>query len=165
VSDPRADAWQALKGLPEASLAELFERDRDRLTKLCGRIDAGEGSVLFDWSKTHLTDELLAGFERLAEVAGFAEARSKLFAGEVVNPTEGRAAEHTALRGVGKEASVEEAMALAARMKLLVEVIHDGALGEVNHLIHIGIGGSALGPALALDALARDLKMVDVHVV
>lgn len=165
MSDPRADAWQALKGLPEASLAELFERDRDRLTKLCGRIDAGEGSVLFDWSKTHLTDELLAGFERLAEVADFAEARSKLFAGEVVNPTEGRAAEHTALRGVGKEASVEEAMALAARMKLLVEVIHDGALGEVNHLIHIGIGGSALGPALALDALARDLKMVEVHVV
>jgi len=50
-------------------------------------------------------------------------------------------------------------------MKLLVEAIHDGALGEVNHLIHIGIGGSALGPALAVDALARDLAMVDVHVV
>jgi glucose-6-phosphate isomerase len=50
-------------------------------------------------------------------------------------------------------------------MKLLVEAIHDGALGEVNHLIHIGIGGSALGPALAVDALARDLMLVDVHVV
>ncbi|MGZ3258526.1 MAG: glucose-6-phosphate isomerase [Croceibacterium sp.] len=165
MSDPRADAWQALKGLPEATLAELFECDRDRVAKLCGRIDAGEGSVLFDWSKTHMKDDLLAGFERLAEAAGFAEMRRKLFAGEVVNPTENRAAEHSALRGVGKEASVEEAMALAARMKLLVEVIHDGALGEVNHLIHIGIGGSALGPALAFDALARDLKMVDVHVV
>ncbi|HSQ96874.1 MAG TPA: glucose-6-phosphate isomerase [Croceibacterium sp.] len=165
MSDPRADAWQALKGVPEATLAELFERDRDRLAKLCGQIDAGEGGVLFDWSKTHLTDELLGRFEALAEAAGFAEMRRKLFAGEVVNPTENRAAEHTALRGVGKEASVEEAMALAARMKLLVEVIHDGALGEVNHLIHIGIGGSALGPALAVDALARDLKMVDVHVV
>src|SRR3546814_12967062 len=50
-------------------------------------------------------------------------------------------------------------------MRLLVEAIHDGALGEVRHLIHIGIGGSALGPALALDALARDLSLVDVHVV
>jgi glucose-6-phosphate isomerase len=50
-------------------------------------------------------------------------------------------------------------------MKLLVEAIHDGALGEINHLIHIGIGGSALGPALAVDALARDLTRVDVHVV
>jgi glucose-6-phosphate isomerase len=50
-------------------------------------------------------------------------------------------------------------------MKLLVEAIHEGALGEVKHLIHIGIGGSALGPALAVDALGRDLSLVDVHVV
>jgi glucose-6-phosphate isomerase len=64
----------------------------------------------------------------------------------VVNPTENRAAEHSALRGVGKAASVEEAAALLERMKLLVEAIHEGVLGEVRHLIHIGIGGSALGP-------------------
>ena len=50
-------------------------------------------------------------------------------------------------------------------MELLVEAIHEGALGEVKHLIHVGIGGSALGPALAVDALARDLALVDVHVV
>src|SRR5690606_17917381 len=61
--------------------------------------------------------------------------------------------------------SVEEAAALRERMKLLVGAIHEGALGEVRHLIHIGIGGSALGPALAVDALARDLSRVDVHVV
>src|ERR1700751_3857100 len=47
----------------------------------------------------------------------------------------------------------------------LIEAIHKGALGEIKHLIHIGIGGSALGPALAIDALARDGAMVDVHVV
>jgi glucose-6-phosphate isomerase len=150
---------------PEPTLTELFERDPGRVAKLSGRIDAGEGSVLFDWSKTHLTDELLGDFEALADAAGFNEMRRKLFAGEVVNPTENRAAEHSALRGVGREASVEEAMALAARMKLLVEAIHDGALGEINHLIHIGIGGSALGPALAVDALARDVRFADVHVV
>nr|WP_166174873.1 glucose-6-phosphate isomerase [Altererythrobacter segetis] len=165
MSDPRTDAWQVIRTRSDATLAELFERDPERVGKLCGRIDTGEGGVLFDWSKTHLTDELLGDFEALAEAAGFAEMRRKLFAGEVVNGTENRAAEHPALRGVGKEASIEEAMALAARMKLLVEAIHDGALGEVNHLIHIGIGGSALGPALAVDALARDLKRCDVHVV
>ena len=165
MSHPRADAWQALRRQSVPPLTELFERDPDRVAKLCGRIDTGEGRVLFDWSKTHLTDELLDGFEALAEAAGFAEMRRKLFAGEVVNGTENRAAEHPALRGVGKEASVEEAMALSARMKLLVEAIHGGALGEINHLIHIGIGGSALGPALAVDALGRDLAMVDVHVV
>jgi glucose-6-phosphate isomerase len=125
----------------------------------------GEGGVLFDWSKTHLTDEILGDFEALAAAADFVGARRRLFAGEIVNPTEGRAAEHPALRGVGKAASVEEATALAARTRLLVEAVHGGALGEVRHLIHLGIGGSALGPALAVDALARDLSLVDVHVV
>jgi glucose-6-phosphate isomerase len=165
VNDPRADAWTALKGDSDQTLTALFERDPERVAKLSGRIELGELGILFDWSKTHLTDDLLTGFEALADAAGFAEMRRKLFAGEIVNPTEGRAAEHSALRGVGKEASVEEAMALAARMRMLVEAIHEGALGEVRHLIHIGIGGSALGPALAIDALARDFAKVDVHVV
>jgi len=161
-------AWDELEA-PRATLAELFAADPDRVGKLSARIEllAGEpgGGILFDWSKTHLTDELLTGFEALAEAAGFAEARRKLFAGDIVNPTENRPAEHTALRGVGKDASVEEAAALRERMRLLVEAIHEGALGEVRHLIHIGIGGSALGPALAVDALARDLAHVEVHVV
>jgi glucose-6-phosphate isomerase len=88
-----------------------------------------------------------------------------MFAGEAINVTEGRAVEHTAQRGVGRDTSVEEATALHLRMKGLVEAIHAGVLGEVRHLIHIGIGGSALGPALALDALTRDGARVDVHVV
>tara|TARA_B100001079_G_scaffold179356_1_gene154146 strand:- start:761 stop:1936 length:1176 start_codon:yes stop_codon:yes gene_type:complete len=50
-------------------------------------------------------------------------------------------------------------------MGMLVEAIHQGALGEIEHLIHIGIGGSALGPALGVDALSRDLSYCDVHVV
>src|SRR3546814_19440785 len=73
---------------------------------------------------------------------------------------------HTTLfRAVGARTGVEEAAGLHERMRLLVEAIHEGALGEVRHLIHIGIGGSALGPALALGALSRDLSLVDVHVV
>src|SRR5512139_4123198 len=161
---PIEAAWARLKA-PDATLAELFAADPDRVARLSSRLELDEGGILFDWSKTHLTEELLTGFEALAEAADFAEARRKRFAGEVVNLSENRAAEHTTLRGVGKAASVEEAAALRERMKLLVEAIHDGTLGEARHLIHIGIGGSALGPALAVDALARDLALVDVHVV
>ena len=109
-----ADGWDRLK-VPSETLAELFEADPGRVDRLSARFELPEGGVLFDWSKTHLTDDLMAGFEGLAEAAGFAEMRRKLFAGEVVNPTENRAAEHTALRGVGKEASVEEAAALRER--------------------------------------------------
>ncbi|ANU08203.1 glucose-6-phosphate isomerase [Paraurantiacibacter namhicola] len=171
MTDARDAAWKKLDLHPDPRLQAMFAADPDRLAKLSARLELGDGSedapggILFDWSKTHLTDELMTDFEALAEASDFAGMRAKLFSGEVVNPTEGRAAEHTALRGVGKDASVEEADALRRRMGLLVNAIHDGALGDVKHLIHIGIGGSALGPALAVDALARDLAKVDVHVV
>ena len=98
MSDPRSDAWNALRGHAEATLAELFAADAGRVEKLSGRIELGEFGVLFDWSKTHLTDHLLGDFEALANAAGFTEMRRKLFAGEVVNQTEDRAAEHSALR-------------------------------------------------------------------
>jgi glucose-6-phosphate isomerase len=156
--------WDGLKALPKPTLANLFS-DSARVGRLATRLELGEGGVLFDWSKTHLDDAHIDGFVALADACGFADRRAALFEGAVVNVTEGRAAEHTAQRGVGRDTSVEEAAALHARMRSLVEVIHQGLLGEVKHLIHIGIGGSALGPALAIDALTRDGAMVDVHVV
>lgn len=169
MTDAVSAAWQQIEAVPQRTLKELFASDPGRVAKLSQRIEWGEGEtaggIRFDWSKTHLEEDLLAGFEALAEARGFAAQRAALLGGEKINVTEGRAAEHTAQRGVGSEASVEEAAALHARMRLLVEAIHGGALGEVKHLIHIGIGGSALGPAMAIDALTRDLALVDVHVV
>lgn len=159
-----AAAWNCLHALPRPRLDELFANG-DRLGLLSTRLDLPGGGIRFDWSKTHLDAAHIAAFEHLAEAIGFAGRREALFAGEAVNVTEGRAAEHTAQRGMGRETSTEEAFALHLRMKSLVEAIHQGALGEVRHLIHIGIGGSALGPALAVDALARDGAMVEVHVV
>lgn len=165
MSDAVTSAWSKLASLSTPALKDLFAADPDRVARLSARLDLADGGILFDWSKTHLTEGHLAAFEGLAAAAGFAEMRRRLFAGEIVNETEGRAAEHSALRGVGRDTSVEEAGALLHRMRLLVEAIHQGALGEVKHLIHIGIGGSALGPALAVDALGRDLSLVDVHLV
>ncbi len=168
MNDAVAGAWRKLKGHQTRTLAQLFA-DGDRLELLSHRLEWGEGDLAAgmqcDWSKTHLDADLLADFEALADAAGFAAKRAAMFAGERINNTEDRAAEHTAQRGLGKDSSVEEASALHLRLKMLVEAIHQGVLGEVNHLIHIGIGGSALGPALAVDALSRDLSLVDVHVV
>ena len=163
----RDDAWKKIALHTDPTLEELFAADPDRVDKFSTRLEIAPGGLgaLFDWSKTHLTDDLLTDFEALAEASDFEAMREKLFAGETVNPTEGRAAEHSALRGVGKDSSVEEAEALRERMRLLVEALHEGAFGEIKHLIHVGIGGSALGPDLAVDALARDLPLVDVHVV
>ena len=169
MSDSKTATWQRIEGLPQATLGDLFASDDTRVGRLSGTIGWGKGdtatSIRFDWSKTHLTDDLLDAFEALAEASDFEAKRAALFAGDTINVTEGRAAEHTAQRGSGAEASVEEAQALNARMQMLVEAIREGAMGEINHLIHIGIGGSALGPALAIDALTRDLSYVDCHVV
>ncbi len=164
MSDSRA-IWAELAALPLNNLADLFA-DPDRLARFSSRFLLADGTgIQFDWSKTHLDHPLVSLFERLADAAGFTDQRTRLFAGEEVNPTEHRAATHTMMRGVGDPAKVEEAEALLRRMGGLVEAIHSGALGDVRHLIHIGIGGSALGPKLAIDALARDLPRVQVHVV
>ena len=158
-------AWTAIRSLPQPKLGELFAGDAQRVERLAQRLELPGGGILFDWSKTHLDPAHLKAFCALAEAAGFAAQRDALFNGEIVNPTENRAAEHTAQRGQGRDTSVEEAGALHARMRVLVEAVHAGALGEVRHLIHIGIGGSALGPALAVDALGRESPQVEVHVV
>ncbi|MFM5908477.1 MAG: glucose-6-phosphate isomerase [Novosphingobium sp.] len=164
MREAECKVWKALEDLPRPSLAELFA-DSARLAAFSTSLDLPGGSIRFDWSKTHLDADHVRLFEVLAATCDFTGKRAALFTGERINVTEDRAVQHTAQRGVGDEAAVDEAGAFHARMRALVEAIHRGVLGEVKHLIHIGIGGSALGPALAIDALARDAAMVDVHVV
>ncbi|MFZ1365935.1 glucose-6-phosphate isomerase, partial [Sphingorhabdus sp.] len=69
--------------------------------------------------------------------------------------TENRAAEHTAERGEGNAEAVSLARGLQARMRAFIDVIDAGAFGEIENILHIGIGGSALGPKLVMDALGR----------
>ena len=165
MSDQVAQAWDALKALPAPKLRDLFAADPARLATLSSSLDLPGGVIRFDWSKTHLDADYLNTFAALADATDFAGKRAAMFAGDAINVTEGRAVEHTAQRGIGADDSVAQAGALHARMAGLVRAIHAGALGDIKHLIHIGIGGSALGPALVLDALTRDGAIVDVHVV
>lgn len=164
MNDAVTAAWSKLEALDRPGLGQLFAAG-DRLDALSARLELPGGAIRFDWSKTHLDAAHLAAFEELAEAVGFSASRAAMVAGEAINATEGRAVEHTAQRGIGDPESVALAGAFHARMAALVRAIHAGALGEIRHLIHIGIGGSALGPALAIDALARDGALVDVQVV
>ena len=171
TSTATAQAWETVMGLPAQTLNDLFAADSGRVDTMTRRLEWPTGpdgettGMRIDFSKTHLDAAALDAFEALASASGFTEAREALFGGGIINVTEGRAANHGAMRGSGTDADTEEAAALLARMGMLVDAIHQGVLGEIKHLIHIGIGGSALGPALAVDALTRDLAKVDVHVV
>jgi glucose-6-phosphate isomerase len=111
--------------------------------------------LYFDWSKTHLDQSLIEGFIGRAERMGFAAARDALFAGEIVNPSESRPATHVAERGSGAPEDVDLAIARRQRMRALIDAIEVGAFGDVTGVLHIGIGGSLLGPALLVDALGR----------
>src|SRR5687768_15434404 len=155
------EAWAALEGMGAASLADLFADEPDRLSRLV----VEEAGIRFDFAKTHLGRDALDGFLRLAGEAGLRDRREALFAGEVVNPTEGRAAEHTAERGEGSAESVARARRFQARMRTLVDALEAEAFGAVRHILHIGIGGSALGPELLIDALGRQAGRYDVAIV
>ncbi len=121
--------------------------------------------IRFDWCKTHLDAAAISHFCGLADAVGLDGARRALLSGEMVNPSENRAAEHSAERGVGDGASVELARLLHGRMRALIDAIEGGAFGEIRHILHIGIGGSALGPQLLVDALARHQNRYEVAVV
>jgi glucose-6-phosphate isomerase len=102
-----------------------------------------------------LDQDLIVELEARADRMGFAAARDALFAGKIVNPSENRSATHIAERGSGSPDDVELATARRQRMRALVDAIEAGAFGDVTGILHIGIGGSVLGPALAVDSLGR----------
>jgi glucose-6-phosphate isomerase len=153
--------WTAIEALPHEPLTSLFAGDPARVE----RLSVTQSNILFDFSKTHLSPDAVAAFETLAGQAGLAAKRDDLFAGRIVNPSEGRAAEHTAERGEGSPESVAAARALHSRMRALIDAIESDALGPVRHILHVGIGGSALGPDLIVDALGRDAGRYDVAIV
>ncbi len=153
--------WSAIEALPSPKLMDLFAEDGDRLKTFSLDVSG----IHFDWSKTHLTRDAVAAFEALAKAKDLAGKRDAMFGGQHVNVTEDRPVEHTAERGEGNPDSVARARRFHERMRALIDAIEAGALGDIRHVLHIGIGGSALGPDLLVDALGREDKRYDVAIV
>jgi len=146
--------WARLSALadrPRPPIARLFEVDSGRRDRLCVEV----AGLTVDLSRLDIGADELAALLDLARAADLPGWRMKLADGAIVNPSEGRAATHMALRLPGAGADIAD---LAVRVR-------DGGFGPIADVIHIGIGGSALGPALLLDALGRDGDGPRVHVV
>lgn len=144
-----ASAWVGL----DAAKSRLADTPLQGLVAAENRLAALTGDVAgiyFDFAKLAVDAgaiDALATFAEAAELSGW---RAALFAGEVVNPSERRAATHVHARGSGSGAALVQAAADRDAMRSLVERVRgDGT----RHILHIGIGGSALGPALLVDAL------------
>ena len=151
------------------TISALFAAEPDRMARMCV-----EGAGLtFDFSKQRLDAEALDAGLEAARVAGVEAFRDAMRAGEAVNVTEGRAAQHMALRGgegffaLGQPVSHEIA-ATRARMRRFAEAAIAGQLEgwdgrQLRAIVHLGIGGSDLGPKLVLEAL-RPLRRPDIEV-
>ena len=160
-NDNLSSAWSAIEDFDAPPIEALFAAEPDRTDSLT--VDVA--GMHFDWSKTHLDKDLVEAFVALAEAAGLKEKRRALFAGEIVNPSEGRSATHVAERGEGAAEDNELAARFRGRMRSLIDAIEAEAFGEIDAILHIGIGGSALGPALAVDALGRGGTKLDLRTV
>lgn len=159
-------AWQALlthrRALAGRTLPALFAADPQRFARLSVQWDGW----LADWSKQRLTSETMALLLAYAAERNLPDWIGAMFAGEKINLSEQRAVLHTALRQQSDAPLPVEGSdimpairAMQARMRALSAQLRGGlrlgATGRpIRAVIHIGIGGSELGPHLVCEALA-----------
>ena len=176
VSNPRWKALlekrDALIGLP---LSSLFATDPRRFDLLSRRADG----LLLDLSKQRVTPEIVEHLCAYAEDAGFDRARERLFDAAIVNASENRPALHWALRAgagpgrvlVNNTDVMPDIRRVRDRMREIADAIGArtwlGSTGKpIDQVLHLGIGGSDLGPRMAAHALAEDARPgIDVRFV
>ena len=160
----QASAWKALErhadDLSGSHLRDLLDQP-GRFAALSRQHD----HCLLDFSRNRLTADTLRLLLALASERDVPRRVQALFAGEVVNATENRPAQHMALRApasppllvngadIRLEIEVER-----ERMLALADAIgsgeYRGASGaRIRHVVNIGIGGSDLGLVMAIEAL------------
>ncbi len=155
--------WNKLRAHFEAVEGRRFENLFD--TNRAQQFTASNGDMRLDYAKTNIDAEGRALLIELLDRAGLAEKRDAMFAGAEINETEGRAVLHTALRNLdGGPVTVDGAdvmptvLATLDRMDGFATDVRSGAFkgqgGAITDLINIGIGGSDLGPAMGVLALA-----------
>lgn len=161
----QSPAWQAL-ATHQAEMAgrhmrDLFAGEPDRFR----HFSVGLDGFLLDYSKNRITGRTLSLLAGLARQQRLEEWRDRMFAGERINVTEDRAVLHVALRNrSGRPMTVDgrdvmpDVNAVLAHMRRFVEAVRSGAWSghtgrRIRSVVNIGIGGSDLGPAMAVQAL------------
>lgn len=150
-----------------------FATDRRRVE----RMGVEAAGLYLDLSKQSWSAE---GFEAAIDLARSCDIegrRDALFGGEPVNNTEGRAVLHPALRAaddadfraLGEPVSQEVAETRRAMAKFATDIGSGAETGGTKQpftaIVHIGIGGSDLGPRLLWDALRPLEPTIDLRFV
>ena len=171
------EAWNKLQKhyekMQTASMHEMFQSDASRVEKF----NLKWNDFLVDFSKNRINEETLTLLLELANQVGLKSAISEYFEGGIINQTENRAVLHTALRA--KESAVinveginvvPEIYEVKSKIKAFTNEITSGLrtgyTGKpFTDIVNIGIGGSDLGPVMAVEALQFYKNHLNVHFV
>jgi glucose-6-phosphate isomerase len=177
-SDTTQFAWKALEdhraALSAVTMRDLFRDDPRRFNEF----SKSAGNVLLDYSKNLVTGETLSLLLDLARAVEVETWRERMFAGEKINTSEGRAVLHVALRNAidrpilvdGRDVMPEVARVLE-QMRVFSTAVREGAWrghtgAPITDVVNIGIGGSDLGPVMVTEALRPYQKAgLNVHFV
>jgi glucose-6-phosphate isomerase len=157
--------WQSLtrhySDLKYVSMREQFVLDSERVH----HFSVSSGDLFLDYSKNRVTRETMEKLIALANAVDMPNWIERMFSGEQINNTEGRAVLHVALRNrsntpimVDGKDVMPDVNRVLDQMKSFCEKVHSGEwLGfsgkRITDIVNIGIGGSDLGPAMICDAL------------
>jgi glucose-6-phosphate isomerase len=171
------DAWKALQAhhlrIKDTHMRALFDADPQRFERfsLCFE------DLLLDYSKNRITDETLRLLLDLAAARDLPGWIERMFTGEKINFTEGRAVLHTALRnrsGTPVYVDGEDVMPgvdeVLRKMRGFTERVRSGEWKgfdgrSMTDVVNIGIGGSDLGPVMVTEALKPYGGPLRVHFV
>lgn len=163
-SEGRTEAFAALRSAA-AAMDDLHLRELLQDEARCAAMVASHGELILDYSRQRLT---LEHRETLLALATAVDMKGRIVAqtsGGIVNPTEGRAAAHVALRAprdatvsVQGKNVVQDVHSVLDKIKAFSDKVRSGeivgATGEkLTSVIAIGIGGSYLGPRFVSESV------------
>lgn len=177
INPTETNAWKKLEmhynEMQKASMQELFKLDATRTEKF----NLKWNDFLIDYSKNIINQETLQLLLELAEEVGLKSAIAEYFDGAIINQTENRAVLHTALRAeesavinVDGKNVILEIFEVKNKIKEFTNEVTSGErtgyTGKpFTDVVNIGIGGSDLGPAMAVEALQFYKNHLNVHFV
>jgi len=166
MSLEESTAWLQLKSLAqdtykEKHLTEFFHDEKTRADDYFLSIPG----IRLDFSKNRIDSTVISSLKNLAEQQEVSSWIKRLFDGEKVNFTEDRAALHSRLR---VEQPEQKVAAELDKMEFIVNKIRSGQWrgysGQpITDVVNIGVGGSDLGPMMAVHALKEKDSPVNVH--
>ena len=154
-------------------MRDLFAQDVRRF----GKFSIQFNNILLDYSKNRITDETMPLLIALATSRDLKAWIDKMFTGQKINITEGRAVLHVALRNrsnrpimVDGKDVMPDVNRVLEQMKTFCHNVRSGAwkgyTGKaITDVVNIGIGGSDLGPVMATEALKPYAGNLKVHFV